>query len=244
MPSVLFANLSEREILAAYKMFPTNPTLPHRNVVSPQKCLTDQEHLRIYRYAFELLERANNEKSAYKGLALLSKVLLVAIGLNAGLRIKEITQSYWGDFILDSACMFVRNGKGKKSRYVYYECDLLNPVLVKAHILIRKWKLPANATDFIFYSIAGKKPYTERALQLSFKQILQESGVREHLTPHSLRHTFAVNLYLASDGDIRLVQDQLGHTDIKTTQIYLSLLMPSIYKALKKMYPHVRKTLK
>ena len=242
MPSRLFADYTKSEILG-YD-YPINIDLPHRNLVSPQKCLTDQESLRIYQCALELLLKADDEKSAYKSFALLSKSLLIIIGLSTGLRINEMTQLTWGDFILDSACVFVRNGKGRKSRYVYYECDLVNPALVKAHMLARKWKNPAKSTDWIFYSFTKQKQYTERALQISFKKMLQVSGIRLHLTPHSLRHTFAINLYIASKGDIRLVQDQLGHSSVKTTQIYLSLLMPSIYETLKKMYPHVRKILK
>lgn len=63
----------------------------------------------------------------------------------------------------------------------------------------------------------------ETALQKAVRSAARDAGLKKSVTPHTLRHSFATHL-LASGADIRTVQDQLGHTDVKTTQIYTHVL--------------------
>ncbi|WP_372364867.1 tyrosine-type recombinase/integrase [Candidatus Uabimicrobium sp. HlEnr_7] len=237
-----FAFSPDYENLTSQYPYPKNGRLPQMNAASPRKCLTGLECLQLQKYAYEQLIYANKVSNVYKGVSAVVKALIIIIGLNTGLRITELTSTCWGDFVIDSNCVFVRNGKGQKTRYVYYPPSIVNPAIIDAHALFSKWKLPNKFDDWVFYSVTKENSYSQRALQLCMKKIITKLNIRNHLSPHSLRHSFAVNFYLASGKDIKAVQEQLGHTDIKTTQIYLSTLMPTINETLRKMYPDFQKS--
>jgi site-specific recombinase XerD len=73
-----------------------------------------------------------------------------------------------------------------------------------------------------------------REMDLRFKHWLEKSGIKRHLTVHSLRHTFAMNLYRQT-GDLRLVQTALGHKHIGTTEIYARVEDKALRRALEKL---------
>ena len=91
----------------------------------------------------------------------------------------------------------------------------------------------------MFVSQRGER-ISERAVQQRFKQWGIKKALDSHLHPHRLRHSFASHL-LESSGDLRAVQELLGHSDISTTQIYTHLDFQHLAEVYDRAHPRARK---
>ena len=108
-------------------------------------------------------------------------------------------------------------GKGGKMRAV----PVINPVreAVAAYLALCPWSLPENGPLFV-----GEKGgvLSPRIIQLTVAILRGALGLPDSATPHSLRHSFATHL-LARGGDLRGIQELLGHASLSTTQIYTQI---------------------
>jgi len=158
---------------------------------------------------------------------------MVELGLSAGLRVEEMTDLRISDLNLNDRqpSLIVRQGKGNKSRNVYFSESFKNECLL---YLSRRNKLSIKS-DYLFTNTAGRQ-LTRRALQKSFKKCLRLAGLESHYSIHCLRHTYGSYLYKSSNHNLRLVQEQLGHSSIRTTQIYAGVMNDEIKKAVKNLY--------
>ena len=77
---------------------------------------------------------------------------------------------------------------------------------------------------------------TTRALQNVFKKLASLAGLPAHYSIHCLRHTYACLLYKASKYNLWLVQKQLGHTSIKTTQVYVDVMARDVARAVERLW--------
>jgi integrase/recombinase XerD len=77
---------------------------------------------------------------------------------------------------------------------------------------------------------------TTRAIQKAFKRTAALAGLSAHYSIHSLRHTYACQLYKASGYNLRLVQKQLSHSSIRTTEVYADVMEPDLQDALGRLY--------
>jgi integrase/recombinase XerD len=132
----------------------------------------------------------------------------------AGLRISEAVRLKIA--AIDSARMVVRveQGKGRKDRYV-----MLSPMLLD--ILRSYWKA-ARPQEWLFPGIHDDRPITKDAVEAACQKAHRLSGLSKPVTPHSLRHAFAVHL-LESGTDLRTIQLLLGHRSLATTAKYLRI---------------------
>jgi integrase/recombinase XerD len=132
----------------------------------------------------------------------------------AGLRISECIHLKATD--IDSQRMVIRidQGKGHKDRYV-----MLSPKLLEA--LRGYWKA-ARPKEWLFEGDIPGQPINRSSVELACQKACRLPGNRKPITPHSLRHAFAVHL-LEAGADIRTIQLLLGHRSLSTTARYLRL---------------------
>ena len=155
---------------------------------------------------------------------------------SSGLRLSELSKLSVSQLDLSRALVTV-TGKGNKTRVL--------PVGSKAIVALREWLV--LRTDWLKADeqalfISGRFGTALSTRQIERRVSLQASraGVSQHLHPHLLRHCFASHL-LGASGDLRAVQELLGHADISTTQIYTHLDFEHLAKVYDSAHPRARK---
>ena len=157
---------------------------------------------------------------------------LLELFYSSGLRLSEVCGLRWRDLDFDQGLVSVL-GKGSKQRIV--------PVGSHARSALQAWQQASRGESayFVFPGRAGKQ-ISARAIQLRIKQLALRQGVYKRIHPHLLRHSFASHV-LESSGDLRGVQELLGHADISTTQIYTHLDFQHLAKVYDGAHPRARR---
>ncbi len=157
---------------------------------------------------------------------------LLELFYSSGLRLAEVCALRWVDLDFEQGLVTVL-GKGNKQRVV--------PVGSHALKALKAWRESRNEwlTLFVFPG-RHDKPITSRAIQLRLRQLAQRQGVFKRVHPHLLRHSFASHM-LESSGDLRAVQELLGHADIATTQIYTHLDFQYLAKVYDAAHPRAKR---
>jgi len=109
----------------------------------------------------------------------------------------------------------VEQGKGRKDRYV-----MLSPKLLE---ILRGYWRAVRPKEWLFPGIRDDQPITKDAVEAACQKALRLSGLSKPVTPHSLRHAFAVHLLESSTTDLRTIQLLLGHRSLATTARYLRI---------------------
>jgi integrase/recombinase XerC len=153
----------------------------------------------------------------------------------SGLRVSELARLTWHR--LDLAQGLVRVlGKGRRERLV--------PVGRHALRALKRWQgihasLPGGPASEIFVSLNGK-PLGVRAIQKRVAYWSERQGLDQRVNPHQLRHSFASHI-LESSGDLRAVQELLGHANLSTTQIYTHLDFQHLARVYDETHPRAKK---
>ncbi len=130
---------------------------------------------------------------------------------SSGLRVSEVVRLKIKDIDSTRMMIHIRQGKGKKDRYV-----ILSEAALKE---LRNYTKKYRPIDWIFPSSNEDKHLTERSVQKIFEKARYKSKIQKNVSVHSLRHSFATHL-LEGGIDLRYIQELLGHRNIKTTEIY------------------------
>ncbi|MCX7611554.1 MAG: tyrosine-type recombinase/integrase [Ignavibacterium sp.] len=147
------------------------------------------------------------------------KAILCTI-YSCGMRLSECLNLKIKDVQSDKMIIKIEQSKGKKDRYVPLSNSLL--------LLLREYYKIYHPKVYLFEGDKGNQ-YSARSVQNIFKNGLKKAGINKNFSVHSLRHSFATHL-LESGTDIRIIQELLGHQNIRTTQIYTHISSISIQK--------------
>ncbi len=173
---------------------------------------------------------------------------LIELLYSSGLRLSELVSLDWRHFAADhvlpgstswidldsgEATVF---GKGAKTRTVPIG-EAARTAL--AHWLEQRNSLKAGDARALFVTARGGR-LTARSVQARVAQLARRLGLGVHVHPHVLRHSFASHL-LQSSGDLRAVQELLGHANISTTQVYTRLDWQHLAKAYDAAHPRAKR---
>ncbi|SPP91567.1 MULTISPECIES: tyrosine recombinase XerC [Bradyrhizobium] len=160
-------------------------------------------------------ERAGEERESW---ILARDAAVMALLYGSGLRIsealglkrREVPRPGEGDVL-------VVTGKGNKTRMVPVLQNVLE--LVQEYVAMCPYSLPAEGPIFVG---ARGGPLSPRIIQLAMERLRGALGLPDSATPHALRHSFATHL-LSRGGDLRAIQELLGHSSLSTTQVYTGI---------------------
>lgn len=136
---------------------------------------------------------------------------MLFLAYSAGLRVSEVVHLKIKDIHSERMVIHIRGAKGKKDRAVGLSQGILE--------LLRKYYKVYKPKDFLFEGQYEGGPYSTRSLQQIFHRAKEASHIRQEVTFHSLRHSYATHLHEAGT-DIKIIQELLGHNDLKTTLRY------------------------
>lgn len=148
-----------------------------------------------------------------------------------GARVCEISNIRMENVDLDTGLICIA-GKGGKERYIQIGEDSILRLLQRYY---KENKEMINQSGYFFVNCRGKR-FSEQSIRLMLKKYVEKAGIKRKITPHMFRHSFAT--YLIEEGvDISCVQQILGHSSIKTTQIYIHVATKKQAEILKNMHP-------
>lgn len=144
--------------------------------------------------------------------------LLISLSYGAGFRVSEAINLKIKDINLEELTVHLKDAKGKKDRITIFPDKLKNDIVEISAL--------RDKDDFVFESNRGGR-LTQRTAQKVFENALQKAEIQKDATFHSLRHSFATHL-LENGVDVRYVQELLGHSNIRTTQLYTRVTNPKL----------------
>jgi len=149
-----------------------------------------------------------------------------------GLRVSELIRVRIDDVVMDAG--FLRTiGKGSKERIVPFG-DAARAAILQ-YLEGGRSHYDKYSDPHLFLSRRGR-PMTRQSFWMKIVRYAREAGIKAHISPHVLRHSFATHL-LENGADLRSVQMMLGHADISTTQIYTHVSRARLQRIYEQFHP-------
>lgn len=157
---------------------------------------------------------------------------------SCGLRVSELCNLTVNRIDLD-ACKIRVLGKGDKERIVPIPNGSIP--LLKHYLFIIRPVLVKKKSALFFLNVHGRK-ITSKYVELLLQKKCTELNIKKHITPHKLRHSYATHM-LQGGADLRSIQEILGHSDIRTTEIYTHVQNKQLFDAYNQFNPLAKETL-
>ena len=171
------------------------------------------------------------DKSTVLGLR---DALILELLYSTGIRVSELVNIKMKDINRSDKKILIM-GKGSKERYVLYGEVLDN--LLDMYIENSRSKLNKNS-DYLILNKDGNQ-ITDRGIRLIISKILKKGEIDYHVSPHTLRHTFATHM-LENGADLKSVQELLGHENLSTTQVYTHVTNERLRSVYLKTHPRAK----
>lgn len=213
------------QFLVKESIITKNPAI---NLRAPKAARRLPDALQVEEASF-LLNQKDHDPLEARDLAMLE------LTYASGLRLSELTNLQLSEIDWSEQTLRI-TGKGNKTRLVPFGKTARSKL--EAWLLLRPNFLKGDH-NFTFVGKNGK-PLSPRAVEQRFARWGEMHGIKLH--PHQFRHSFATHL-LQSSGDLRAVQELLGHSDISTTQVYTHLDFQNLLKVYEAAHPRAKKTL-
>ena len=156
---------------------------------------------------------------------------VIEVFFATGARVYEISNIRVENINLNSGLIRIM-GKGGKERYIQISNTAVLDILRKYY---EENEPEIKKSGYFFINNRGKR-YTEQSIRLMLKKYTLKAGIQRKITPHMFRHSFAT--YLIEEGvDVSCVQQILGHSYIKTTQIYIHVAAKKQADILRELHP-------
>jgi integrase/recombinase XerD len=155
---------------------------------------------------------SNEMKALLKAPTLLKHRVLIAVLYGCGLRSQEIRSVQLKDVDFDRNMLHVRQGKGRKDRYV--------PIGEHLARGLKKYIEAEKPVKWLFNGKDHHEPFSAKGAQWVVREAVKKTAINKHVSVHTLRHTYATHL-LELGMDIVSIKELLGHAHIDTTMVYL-----------------------
>ena len=163
--------------------------------------------------------------------------VIVEVLYGCGLRVSELVNLKLSNIFAEDEMLQIF-GKGNKERWVPINTRALRMLL--DYIQYNRSQLPIQKGEekYVFLNLRGH--HLSRVAVFQFiQEAAEKAGIRKHVSPHSLRHTFATEL-VQNGADLRAVQEMLGHESLSTTEIYTHLTHQYLRETIHTYHPHYK----
>jgi integrase/recombinase XerD len=191
-------------VINAYKYYRENLLgIPNKEYFDTPKILQNKQLPEVLseEEVSNIIQKTTNLK--YKAL--------FSLIYSSGIRINEAAKLKISHINRYNKTLFIKNGKGKKDRYVILSDKILH--------LLREYYKIYRPKEYLFENDYDCEPLCVRTIQRVFASVVKNCKIKKQVGIHTLRHSFATHL-LESGVDIRYIQELLGHSDINTTMRY------------------------